>query len=136
MKKRNIILALAGLAIIAAGCALRDHQTTNDPKAKYVLIFGSASSPVKLKSQEARVAFIAALDNANWRRDIAFKNPEPTDPSANAGPKLSSAANTVHTLTITQDSTVNPDGLHVTQRVGLNAAQEDVMNTLLAQVQE
>lgn len=128
MKKRNITLISAGL-VIAAGCAMQVNQRAADPRTKYIVKF---ETPTLLVDKPK---FIDALNKASWRRDIAFTPKENGDPNPDhdRAPIMSSVT---HTLLISQDSTVNPDGTNVTQRVGFNRGQERDLEALLKQVKE
>ncbi|MBA2433991.1 MAG: hypothetical protein H0V54_02690, partial [Chthoniobacterales bacterium] len=64
-----------------------------------------------------------------------FKPPQSNDPAPNATASPIGSA-TVQTITFTQDTVANPKGMHVTQRVGFNAEQEEELAALLKQVDQ
>jgi hypothetical protein len=130
MKTSHTFIVIAGLTAIAAGCAMHVNQQTSDPRTKYVVRFDAPTFVV------SKSKFIEALGKASWRRDIVFTPKDPqNDPSSNdtASPISSSV---VQTLQISQDLNVNPQSLHVTQRVGFNLGQERELAALLKQVKQ
>ena len=129
MKTSHTYLAIAGLIVIAAGCAMRVNEQATDPRTKYVVRF---NTPTLLKDKPK---FITALGKASWRRGVTFTLKETGDPvpDNDNSPVTSSVT---QTLIISQDSMVNPNSLHVTQRVGFNKGQEKELDALLKQVKE
>jgi hypothetical protein len=125
MKTRNITLAIAGLVIIAAGCAIRDQAGRNP--TGYVVTFGSSSAPmVKVKE-----GFNAALQKAQARKGIVFKPPQiGVPPDFGAWVSLS----TDSLIPISQGPHINPLGLNVTQHVRFNFGQEKDLLDLLAKI--
>ncbi len=75
------------------------------------------------------------MKKASWRRDIAFTPPQGNDPTPDhdASPIASAVTNT---LLVEQDSQINPDSQHVTQRVGFNLGQEKNLEELLKFVKQ
>ena len=129
MKTPNIILTIAGVVIVAAGCALHSQQATADPQTKYIVKFDTPALLVN------KAKFITALNKASWRRGITFTPKETTDPTPDQDQApLTSAVTT--TLVVAQNSTINPNSLHVTQHVGLNRGQEKDLEALLKQVHQ
>jgi hypothetical protein len=121
MNKRNITLIIAGVVIIAAGCAIKKEARVNPPTG-YVVTFGSSSAPVMVKE-----GFKAKLPKAEWRRDIVFKPKGGNDPTPNAGSGVSVPTDVL--LSIPQRPGSN--GLNVTQRVRFNGANYiDLINLL------
>lgn len=131
MKTPHLPILLAGLVFGVAACAVK-YQTQADPSTRYVVVFGSSTAAIKIKNRDD---FKAALNRASWRRDIAFKPPHSNDPAPNATASTIASA-TVQKITFTQDTVVNPEGMHVTQRVGFNAGQEEELAALLKQVDQ
>ena len=130
MKTSHTLIVVAGLILIAAGCAMHVNPLAADPRTKYVVRF---DAPTLLIS---KTKFIEALGKASWRRDIVFTPKDPQhDPSSDdtASPISSSL---VQTLQISQDLSVNPYSLQVTQRVGFNRGQERELAALLKQVKQ
>jgi hypothetical protein len=125
MKKRNITLTIAGLIIIAAGCAI---QKETHPPTGYVIIFGSSSAPIKVKQ-----GFKAALQKAEWRRGIVYKPAHSGDPSPDAGSGVSFPTDLV--VPVSQGHETNPLGLNVTQRVRFNLGQEQAYGALLSEIE-
>ncbi len=128
MKTRNLILGIAGL-VVAAGCAMQVRNGQPDPHTKYIVKFGK---PTLLTST---AGFTTALKNASWRRDINFRPPQGNDPTPDhdASPIASAVTNT---LPVEQDSQINPNSQHVTQRVGFNRGQEKSLEELLEFVKQ
>ncbi len=128
MKTRNLILGIAGL-VIAAGCAMQVRNGQPDPHTRYIVKF---EKPILLTNREG---FTAALKNASWRRDINFTPPQGNDPTPDhdASPIASAVTNT---LPVEQDSQINPNSQHVTQRVGFNRGQEKSLEELLKFVKQ
>lgn len=127
MKTRNLTLAIAGLVIVAS-CAPHVN-TLVDPQTRYIVTF---DEPVRLLD---RAKFIEALKKGSWRRDINFTPKQSDDPSPNSDENPLGSGLT-ETLAIAQDSTVNPNRQHVTQRVGFNAGQRAEIDALLAEVKK
>lgn len=127
MKTTHTLMVITGFILIIAGCTMQNSTKTDDPRTKYVVRFDEAA---KIKDNE-KVAFVRALIKGSWRRDIAFNEKEDTDPSADfTGSPV--PAKLVHTVTISQDKPVNPDGVHVTQRVGFNRNQKADLEEMLS----
>jgi hypothetical protein len=117
MKTHHIILILAGLAIVAAGCAIHG-QGPGDPVAKYVITFTN----VKLTDPDGFKKALTESHHPRWQKDLILRHKN-LPPESLIGPSEGAAVPPiVYTASIAQTTNQgsNPDSLHVTQRVGLN----------------
>ena len=127
MKTRNITLIIAGLVIIAAGCALRKGERPLAEPTGYVVYFGSPTARIKVKTHK----FKAALKNARWRREFVFKPPQ-TDTPPDDGDGIIGTSD----LTISIIQKPGSDGYNVTQRVRFNYGEEQALGELLSNIDQ
>ncbi len=125
MKTTHTLMVIAGLILIIAGCTMQSSSKTDDPRTKYVVRFDARA---KIKPNE-KAAFIEALNKGSWHRDITFNPKEKIDPTPD-GTNSPKPARLVHTITPAQEK--NPDGVHVTQRVGFNSGQLKDLEEMLS----
>ena len=128
MKTRNITLIIAGLLIIAAGCALRKDERPPAEPTGYVVYFGSPTARIKTKNPDA---FKAALNRARWRREIVFE-PKRPDISPDNGDGIIGHAD----LTLPIKQKPGSDGFNVTQRVRFNYGEEQALGELLSNIDQ